>query len=546
MATNGNGKGPITLGLMDRLAFRFNPVKGAERLKARLFLKTLQNIGYVAGGNNRRSMRGWIVNDENADEELTPELSTIRARCRDLYNNTPLATGAIKRATTNTVGAGLTLQTMPNREILGLSDDDAEAWERDTEQRFNMWASSKDCDLTRTQNFYELQALAFSNALIGGDTFTLLPRQQLRNLDSDLRLAVYEGDFVSNPDLAMDTAIIAGGVELNNVGAPQAYHFSNQHPNTFTGKPTKWIKVRAFDSKTGRRQVIHLWKRDRPGRRRGVPFLHSVVDSLKQVSRYSESELMAAVVQSFFTVFIKQNTKQNEPLQDAIAQSQKITDPSNSARPADYATYEMGHGNILGLGENEEAQMADPKRPNSKFGEFFEAIVRQIGSAIEIPFEQLILHFTASYSAARAALLEAWKFYRQARTWLARNWCQPVYEEWLYGEIVAGRIKAEGFLTDNFKRYAWLGAAWVGAGMGQIDPVKESKAASQKLDDVLTDFDTEYTLIYGGNWEAMIKRRQRQEKLLKDSGLARAKKSNQAPGNPDDGKEDKTEDQPEE
>lgn len=544
MSTNGNGKGPIALTLMDRLAFRFNPVKGAQRIQARLFLKTLQNIGFVAGGNSRRSMRGWITNDENADEELTPELATIRARCRDLYNNTPLATGAIKRATTNTVGAGLTLQAMIGRQILGISDDDADKWERDTEERFNMWASSKDCDLTRSQNFYELQSLAYSNTLIGGDVFALLPRRRIPGMDSDLRISLYEGDFISNPQLAQDTALIAGGVELDQYGAPSAYHFSNQHPNTYTGKQTDWIRIKAFNTQTGRRQVIHLWRRDRPGRRRGVPFLHSVVDSLKQVSRYSEAELMAAVVQAFFTVFVKQNTKQNEPLQDAIAQSQKITDPLNTARPQDYATYEMGHGNIIGLGENEEVQLADPSRPNAKFDAFFQAIVRQIGSALEIPFEQLILHFTKSYSAARAALLEAWKFYRQSRTWLARNWCQPVYEEWLWDEVLSGRIKADGFLNDNFKRYAWLGAAWIGAGMGQIDPVKESKAASQKLDDVLTDYDTEYTLIYGGNWEAMARRRQRQEKFLKSLELSRVKKASAgAPGNPDG---DKTEDGTEE
>lgn len=253
---------------------------------------------------------------------------------------------------------------------------------------------------------------------------------------------------------------------------------------------------------------------------------------------------MAAVVQAFFTVFVKQDTKQSEPLQDAIAQAQKITDPANTARPQDFANYEMGNGNIIGLGENESIDLAASKHPNTGFTPFFEAIVRQIGSALEIPFEQLILHFTNSYSAARAALLEAWKFYSQVRIWLARNFCQVIYEEWLYEEIINNRIDAPGYLESNYKRYAWLGAAWVGAGMGQIDPVKESKASSQKLDDLLTDYDTEYSRIYGGSWEAMLRRRARQEKYIKALELSRAQKG-AAPAavNPED---DKTNAPPEE
>jgi len=546
MAKKTNGpRPPIALNFLDRLAFSINPVRGARRIAARAYLQTMQNLGYVAGGDERRSMRGWITDDKSADDTLLPELATIRSRCRDLYNNTPIATGAIKRAKTNTVGSGLALQALINRQILELEDDAADEWERNTEQRFNMWASSKDCDITRTQNFYELQGLAFVSTLLGGDCFALLPRKKREGMDSDLRIAIFEGDFVSNPNNALDTNGLAAGIELDADGAPKAYHFSNIHPNSYTGQQIEWVKVPAYGEKSKRRQVIHLFNRERPGGRRGVPFLHSVVDSLKQLGRYSEAELMAAVVQAFFTVFVKQSTKQNDPLQAAIATEQKITNPDDTSRPQDYATYEMGHGNIIGLGENEEIDLAASKHPGSNFGPFFEAVVRQIGSALEIPFEQLILHFTASYSAARAALLEAWKFYRHARIWLARNFCQLIYEEWLYEEIINNRIDAPGFLENNFKRYAWLQSAWIGSGMGQIDPVKESKAAALKLDDLLTDYDTEYSLIYGGDWEAMLRRRQRQEKYIKSLNLARAQKA-AAPGagNPDgDGK---TEDTPEE
>jgi hypothetical protein len=57
--------------------------------------------------------------------------------------------------------------------MLNLSDEAAEAWERNTEVLFDIWASSKMADVTRGQNFYDLQALAFTSAWESGDVFPI-------------------------------------------------------------------------------------------------------------------------------------------------------------------------------------------------------------------------------------------------------------------------------------------------------------------------------------------------------------------------------------
>ena len=81
----------------------------------------------------------------------------------------------------------------------------------------------------------------------------------------------------------------------------------------------------------------------------------------------------------------------------------------------------MGNGSIVALDEGEEVQIADPSRPNPNFDPFVIAICRQIGAALEIPYELLVKNFTASYSASRASLLEAWKMFRMRREWLVGN-----------------------------------------------------------------------------------------------------------------------------
>ena len=59
--------------------------------------------------------------------------------------------------------------------------------------------------------------------------------------------------------------------------------------------------------------------------------------------------------------------------------------------------YKLAPGAILDLQPNENIEIADQKRPNQAFDPFVQAILRQVGVALELPFEILIKHFTASY-----------------------------------------------------------------------------------------------------------------------------------------------------
>ena len=38
-------------------------------------------------------------------------------------------------------------------------------------QEFDLWANSKDCDLTRRNNFYDMQDIAYTSYLTDGDAF---------------------------------------------------------------------------------------------------------------------------------------------------------------------------------------------------------------------------------------------------------------------------------------------------------------------------------------------------------------------------------------
>ncbi|MBU5438299.1 phage portal protein [Tissierella sp. MSJ-40] len=469
------------------------------------------NSGYgnYGASHTKKSLLGWLYGGGSAKEDIQDNLSTLRQRSRDLYMGVPLATGAIKTCRTNVVGGGLKLKSQVDYEILGITEEEVRKLENKIEREFALWADSTACDIERLDNFYELQQLAFLNWLMSGDVIVTLPVTKRINMPYDLRIKLIEADRLSNPAGNTDPKII-GGVEVNEAGEVVAYHISTHHPLSFESIETKWARVEAYGEKTGRRNVLHIMNRERIGQRRGVPFLAPVIEALKQLGRYTDAELVAAVVSGMFTVFIeKENASNDSAFGEVIPQGLQVDSGEDN-------TFELAPGAIIDLGEGETANALNPGRPNSAFDGFVIAICRQIGAALEIPYELLVKNFNASYSASRGALLEAWKMFRMYRTWLANDFCQPIFEEWLAEAVAKGRISAPGFFADPIIRKAYCGAEWNGPAQGLLNPVQEVTAAEKRVQNGFSTRDREAMEMAGSDFYRNIQQLKQEEKLMKE------------------------------
>jgi lambda family phage portal protein len=432
--------------------------------------------------------------------------------------NVPLATGILRRFQTNVVGFGLKAQARIDYDALGLSVEAAAEWERKTEREWKHWCESSECDARRSNNFYELQSLAFMAEIMSGDCFVFLPYIPRQGSLYDLRVQVVEADFVSTPDTMQENYKIAGGVEVDKNGAPVAYYlrsFQEDMPIMGFGPSFgTWSRVPAYGELSGRRNVLHVFQAERPGQRRGIPLLAPVIEPLKQLSRLTESELTAAVIASFFTVFIK-NTPNGSLGSGFIPEDSVVS----SSDPNKSKLYEMGPGTTIGLADNESVEIADPKRPNGAFEPFFLAIIKQIGAAVELPYEQVLLTYNASYSASRGAMLEAWKAFKTRRQRFVSKFCQPIYESWLTEAVLKGRIQAPGYLEDPVLRCAWTNTKWTGPGQGLINPESEINASIKAIENCLSTYEEEYAERTGEDWEPMARTLSRERKLRDELGL---------------------------
>ena len=449
------------------------------------------NKGYSETGasHTRKSLKGFTPQSGSPNEDITYNLYDLRTRSRTLSMAGGLALSALKTNRTNVIGCGLILKSHVDREVLGLSEEEAIKWQNHTEREFALWAENKNhCDALGLNDYYKMQQLAFYSAIMSGDCSTLMQRDEAtvtKMLPYSLRLNIIESDRISTPNSFIVSGVmrstdgansqngnkIYDGVEVDKHGKVVAYHISNNYPGERTSETTTWTRVEAIGKETGLPNIIfNLQDVERPGQYRGLPLIAPVIETILQIRRYTDSELMAAVVESLFTAFIKTNTKTDEVPFDEVSQGEP------PLLNKDENDYEMGPGNVVHLLPDEDVTFGDPKRPAGGFPAFVEAVAVQIGAALEIPKEMLLKQFNSSYSASRAALLEFWKLVKMRREWFVSDWCRPIYEIWMYEAVARGRIKAPGFFDDPILRMAWLGADFIGPAQGMLDPTKEITA----------------------------------------------------------------------
>lgn len=256
-----------------------------------------------------------------------------------------------------------------------------------------------------------------------------------------------------------------------------------------------------YTKTTGRRNVLHVMNRERAGQRRGVPMLAPVLEALKQLGRYTDAEITAAVLSAMFTVFVKQGVASDaRPFGEMLP-------PDMLIDAQDQSSIELGPGAILSLNPGEDVEFADPKHPNTGYDAFTNALIRQIGAALEIPPEVLFKQFTTSYSAARGALNEFWRTCSMQRDWFTDDFCQPIYEEWFAEAVARGRIAAPGFFADPAIRKAYTACAWNGPARTNLNPVQEVDAAVKRVDAGFSTAQEETATMTGGDYNRNIRQR---------------------------------------
>lgn len=472
-----------------------------------------QDSQYFAASRSARELYSWNPALVSADEDLLDEQSTIVSRSRDLTRNHGVAAGAQQTYADNIVGTGLRLSSKPDYRLLGKSKEWATEWSANVEALWRTFADSLDFDAARSMTFGQMTAQQFMTWFNNGEILAIpLWLKNRPGAKWSTAIQSIDPDRLCNPNAVLNSTTMRNGVEINSLGEPIAYHIRKTHPGDGLmnlGAPQDWERIPARTN-FGRLRVIHGFRRERPGQSRGRPIMAPIMGSFRMLDHYQRTELQSAVVTSMIAAFIETplNGEQVADLFGGNVQDY-LTDRSEH-------TVQLKGGAVLPLYPGDKLSPFTPQRNSEAFASFVESMLRHIATGLNIPYELLYKDFSkTTYSSARAALLEAWRFFITCRHWLSTYWAQPIYELWLEEAIASGLVEAPGFY-DN--RAAYCRAKWIGPGRGFIDPVKEIEAAKIRMEAGISTLEDECA-DQGKDWEEVLEQRAREIEKMKELGI---------------------------
>jgi lambda family phage portal protein len=475
--------------------------RGRPRIKAKTGAQAKMDIGdgmtgtsvmrpetetsYHAASRVARDMASWWTARVSPDTALLPEMDRISARVEDLIRNNGPARGYRQTIVDNVVGPRVTCKPNPDQITIGrtLSDD----WSRIVQGQWETFADATWFDAGGRHTFHSMTRLAVGSLVQNGEAVAL-PLWIIGNGRGgssrwNTRLQMVHPARLSQPHNKPETLDFRGGIELDQYGAPARYHIRKTHPGEvgLTIDSFDW-EVVPVEMSWGRARVIHLYNQDDIGQTRGVAALTSVLRQFKMLDRYELEELRVAVLNSL--VFAALETPlDTEGVAALFGTSEDMSGFSGYYDMLQNVQVNMRGGSMPVLPPGTKMNPFVPTRPSSAVDAFTTVMLRHIASGLNIPYELLAKDFSkTNYSSARAALLEAWRYFNSVRQLVVDHWSKVIYDLWFEEAVNRGRIP--DCAPDDYynNQVAWTRAKWLFAPRGWVDPVKEAKGLQIRMD----------------------------------------------------------------
>ncbi len=244
--------------------------------------------GYAAAQDLRASAQ-WAPSAGSATAEVGAAAATVARRARDAVRNDPYASRIVDLWTGNAVGAGITTRWPDERH--------SRAWQR--------WADSTACDAEGRLDLYGLQALVMRGVVESGECFVrLLPTEISPANPVGLQLQVLESDHLDTARSGMvDGAPTIQGIALGEAGAPIGYWLHRIHPGA------SWLLPaggRLSSDCVPAADVLHVYRKRRPGQLRDVSWLAPVLTRLRDLGDYEGALLMKAKIEACLAAVVSE------------------------------------------------------------------------------------------------------------------------------------------------------------------------------------------------------------------------------------------------
>jgi len=416
----------------------------------------------------------------NADS-LSPDAAAradirriLRNRARYEVANNSYARGIVLTLANDCIGTGPRLQMLlENPEI-----------NQAIEREFAAWAKAVDLPA-------KLRTLRMARAQDGEAFAVLFTNENLAHpVKLDLRLI--EADQVTSPGAAakVGSAEAVDGIEFDAFGNPKTYQVLKAHPGGGTGS-TEIVPVPASS-------MIHWFRADRPGQRRGLPDILPALPLFAQLRRYTQAVILAAESAANWAIVMATTVPPGgEAAEVEKGAVQEIETEQNTAVFAP---------------EGWKPEQIKAEQPATTYDMFKHEILNEIARCLNMPYNIAACNSSGyNYASGR---LDHQTYYKSIRVEQAH--CEAVVldrilEAWLLEAVMVFGISRTGASPVQAHQWFWDGHE-------HVDPVKEASAQATRLANHATTLATEYAR-QGKDWETELRQRAKEISLQKELGL---------------------------
>lgn len=431
-----------------------------------------------------------------------------------LYYETSIGRMIINRLTTKVIGNGLVPMASPEVDILGWSPEQVERFQKQVESLYRIITGSPSFDWRGKSELREMQSTAFKMILTTGD---VLLHRGFRKKGGVVYPYIQNisGKLIGNPSGANDTKNLTGGVSLNDNGQELGYYIMVPDQNRNDTYDYKYVS--RVNPRTGHKDydLIQLCSAE-SNQIRGIPYLSALRDDILQLIKLKDLHIAKAVIQTLFTVAIEKD-KGSQPSTESFKDKLKYGVAGGDEKPVseDTPLFELGSGIVVQLDDGEHIKSVETALNAMDFSQTIRTNLEIIGSAVGLPYEELLGSYNASFSASRATINDSEKYYKTLRNEFIAKYMTPIYEHVVEYCITAGLVDAPGYYDSELKRRAVLACTWTGTTATQVDPVKEVNAYKLAIDSGLCTREYATRSLFGMDFEEVADRLM-QEKAMMD------------------------------
>lgn len=416
---------------LDSFIAALSPQAALKREAARVRLDALRRY---EGASRGRRTDGWLTSGTSADAASSAARKTLRDRSRDLVRNNPYAAKAVQVLVSNVIGTGIVGQAKAKRS------------RRRSQQLTDLyldWANDpRQCDFHGRLDFVGLQALAFRTVVESGEVL-IVRRSPQGDQRIPLQIQIIEPDYLdaSRDGLGEDGRYTREGIVHGVDGRRLGYWLYREHPGE------THIRSADFGSEfIEASQVIHVFRQDRPGQNRGVPWASPIVLRLRDFDDYADAQLLKQKISACFTAF---------------AVDTEAPDAGMGVELID----KLEPGAIEILPPGKDIRFANPPSVG-EFDKVSREYLLQIAAGFGITYEALTGDLSATnFSSARLGWLE---FQRNIEAWrwqmLVPQMLNPIWS-WFVSAAGVASVRMDGIVVQ-----------WTPPKREQIDPTTEIKA----------------------------------------------------------------------